>query len=296
MHYVKKTVCLLLFFNLLIVSNSKAQYYSTGEDPASAKWNQIKTDKFQIIFQKKFENKAQEVANILEYYYQKAGKSLDHNPPTISVILHNQTLLSNGYVGWAPKRMELVVTPPHDISPDPWLEYLCVHELRHVVQIDKLNQGITKLLTILFGQQANILVAGQIPLWYYEGDAVCIETAFTDFGRGRLPYFERGIKTHLLSDEKRYSLDKMLFGSYKSYIPDRYELGYQLTAYTSSKYGRNVWSDVENYVAKNSYTILPTPFAFYKGLKKNIGLSQKELFSEAFDYLDSSWTLEADKK
>jgi hypothetical protein len=276
--------------NLFLNSNSIAQFYSTGQDPALTKWNQIKTENFQIIFQKKFDNKAQDIANILEYYYNLAGNSLEHNPKKISVILHNQTMVSNGYVAWAPKRMELFATPPQDAFPDPWFDHLCIHELRHVVQIDKLNQGITKILSIVFGQQATGLVAGQLPMWYYEGDAVCTETALTNFGRGRLPFFERGIKTHLLSDENRYSFDKMLFGSYKSYVPNHYELGYQLTAYTRIKYGRNVWSDVEDYVAKNSYTLLPTPFAFYLGLKKNIGLSQNELFEETFNYLDSSWT------
>ncbi|HAF30490.1 MAG TPA: hypothetical protein DCG75_15720 [Bacteroidales bacterium] len=290
MRYLKRISVLFLMLNLFLNSNSIAQFYSTGQDPALTKWNQIKTENFQIIFQKKFDNKAQDIANILEYYYNLAGNSLEHNPKKISVILHNQTMVSNGYVAWAPKRMELFATPPQDAFPDPWFDHLCIHELRHVVQIDKLNQGITKILSIVFGQQATGLVAGQLPMWYYEGDAVCTETALTNFGRGRLPFFERGIKTHLLSDENRYSFDKMLFGSYKSYVPNHYELGYQLTAYTRIKYGRNVWSDVEDYVAKNSYTLLPTPFAFYLGLKKNIGLSQNELFEETFNYLDSSWT------
>ncbi len=288
-----KLIARYLFISLIFLiheNNSLAQFYSTGQDPASAKWKQIKTDNFQIIFQDNFEDKAQEIANILEYNYLKAGKTLKHKPKKISVIVHNQTILSNGYVAWAPKRMELYVTPPQDGYPDPWLEHLCIHELRHVVQVDKLNEGITKILSIVFGQQATGLVAGQLPLWYLEGDAVSTETALQKFGRGRMPYFERGIKTHLLSDEKRYSFDKMAFGSYKNYVPNHYKLGYQLTAYTRASYGTYIWSNAQSHVARNSYTLLPTPFAFYKGLKKNIGLSQEELYNEAFDYLDSAWT------
>jgi hypothetical protein len=272
MLYTKKYVILFLLFIIFWSQYSVAQFYSTGQDPASAKWNQINTDNFQIIFQKEFNDQAQNIANILEYYYKKAGKTLEHNPRKISVIVHNQTITSNGYVAWAPKRMELFATPPQDVYPDPWIEHLCIHELRHVVQIDKLNQGITKILAIIFGQQATGLVTAQLPMWYLEGDAVCMETALTDFGRGRLPFFERGIKTHLLSDDDRYSFDKMLFGSYRNYVPNYYELGYQLTAYTRSKYGSDVWSRVENHVAQNSYTLLPTYYAFYRGLKKNIGL------------------------
>lgn len=288
-----KKVSLIISFLIFSGFSAIAQFYSTGQDPASAKWQQIKTDNFQIIFQKDFDLQAQEIANILEYYYQKAGNTLNHKPKKISVILHNQTIRSNGYVAWAPKRMELFTTPSPDHYPDPWLEHLCIHELRHVVQIDKLNQGITKILSIVFGQQATGLVAGQLPMWFLEGDAVSTETAFSEFGRGRLPYFQRGIKTHLLSDEKTYSFDKMLFGSFKDYVPNYYELGYSLTAYARKKYGSDIWSKTENHVARNSYTFLPTTLAFYRGLKKNIGLSQKGLFIESFNYLDSLWTKES---
>jgi len=284
----------LLFFVALLcsINASNAQFYSTGQDPSSARWMQIKTQNFQIIFQKGFEEQAQKTAQILEFYYQKAGVSLAHSPKKISVIIHNQTITSNGYVAWAPKRMELYATPPQDIYPDPWLEHLCIHELRHVVQFDKLNQGITSILSILFGQQATGLVAGQLPMWYYEGDAVSTETAFTKFGRGRIPSFHQGIKTHLLSNTERFSFDKMLNGSYKDYVPNYYEYGYQLSAYARYKYGHDIWDKVENYVANNSYTLLPTYFSFYRGLKKYTGLSQKELYYETMDFLDSTWSLE----
>ncbi len=292
----KGLIYLIILFFILRGGELQAQFYSTGEDPASAKWQQINTDYFQIIFQEGFINEAQDIANILDYYYNRVGNTLNHKPKKISVIVHNQTIFSNGYVAWAPKRMELYATPPQDISPDPWLEHLCIHELRHVVQIDKLNQGITKILSFIFGQQATGLVAGQLPLWYFEGDAVCTETAFSNFGRGRLPSFQRGIKTHLLGEEERYSFDKMLLGSYRNYVPDHYELGYQLTAFARYKYGSGIWSNIENHVARNSYTLLPTSFAFYLGLKKHTGLSQEKLYKATFNHLDSIWSFEESQK
>ena len=296
MKFFRRSIFFVFLFSTLFGINTKAQYYSTGQDPASAKWSQIKTDNFQIIFQRQFNEKAQKVANLLESNYLNASKSLDRKPKKISIILHNQTISSNGYVGWAPKRSEFYTTPPQDVNPDQWLNMLCVHEFRHVVQVDKLNQGITKILSVVFGQQATGVMVGQLPIWYLEGDAVCTETALLNFGRGRLPFFQRGIKTHLLSDEERYSFDKMLLGSYRDFVPNHYKLGYQLTAYARYKYGMSIWSNVENYVARNSYTILPTSYAFYKGLKKNIGLSQKELFNETYNYLENYWTIEKSKK
>ena len=49
--------------------------------------------------------------------------------------------------------------PSQDPS-DTWLEHLCVHEFRHVVQIDKVNQGLTKILYYLFGEQITIAITG----------------------------------------------------------------------------------------------------------------------------------------
>ncbi|MGM0406653.1 MAG: hypothetical protein ACQERU_01660 [Bacteroidota bacterium] len=282
----------VLLINILTCQVVFAQFYSTGQDPASIKWKQINTDNFQVIFPPEYEMYAQQTANILAYSYDKVGKSLKHQPKKISVIIHSQSIRSNGYVAWAPKRIELYPAPPQDMYPESWLQQLCIHELRHVVQIDKLNQGITKVLSLIFGQQATGLVAGQLPMWFYEGDAVATETALSNSGRGRLPYFKRGIRTILLSGEKEYSFDKILFGSYKDYVPNHYEYGYQFNAYVRSKYGVETWSNVVDYVAKNSYTFLPTNFAFNRGLKKNTGLSHKDLFIETFRFLDSTWTSE----
>jgi len=269
-----------------------AQFYSTGQDPSVVRWNQINSEHFQIIFDRDFESKAQEIANILEYYYKQANFSLDHEPRKISVIVHNQTIRSNGYVSWAPKRMELFTTPSQDILPEPWLEHLCLHEMRHVVQIDKLNQGITKILSVLFGQMAVGMAAGQLPMWYYEGDAVSTETVFGKFGRGRSPMFEKNIRTHLLSDEKQFTIDQMLFGSYGRYIPNHYEFGYQLTAYLRTKYGAKSWSSIHDHVARNSFTFFPTPLAFSAGLKKQYGINQKQLFKGTLNYLDSIYKVE----
>ncbi|MFP4023577.1 MAG: hypothetical protein ACLFVR_03545 [Thiohalospira sp.] len=292
MQNVTRISGLLLFFYFCI-SVSYAQFYSTGQSPASIKWKQIRSENFQIIFPEENEFTAQKVANILEFNYKKVSNTLNHEPEKISVIIHSQSIRSNGYVSWAPKRMELFTTPAQNMYPGDWLNHLCIHELRHVVQIDKLNQGVTKILSLIFGQQATGLVAGQMPMWFYEGDAVATETVLSSFGRGRLPYFQRGIRTILMDEKKEFSFDKILFGSYKDYVPDYYEYGYQFTAYVRSKYGAETWSKVVNHVAKNSYTLLPTNLAFNQGLKKHTGLSHKKLYHTSFSFLDSLWKAES---
>src|SRR5680860_1361235 len=106
---------LLLFVIFCGISNLKAQYFQTGQDPASLKWRQINTENFQLIYPDYYELQAQKLANVMEKVYDYGGNSLLHKPKKISIILHTQTVKSNGLVAWAPKRSEFYTTP-HPVS------------------------------------------------------------------------------------------------------------------------------------------------------------------------------------
>lgn len=133
---------LLLWVLLFPVITGYAQFVNFGQDRSSLRWRQINTDNFQLIYPDFFEANAQKMANVYEQLYRHAN-TLQHKPGKISMILHADGGVSNGNVGWAPKKSELYTMPPQDPS-DSWLEHLCTHEFRHVVQIDKVNQGTTK--------------------------------------------------------------------------------------------------------------------------------------------------------
>ncbi|MGM0496891.1 MAG: TolB family protein [Bacteroidota bacterium] len=283
----KKTILLVLLLGLMVTT--RAQYFSAGEDPSSVKWSQINTEHFQLIFPESFGDKADYVANILDYSYQKLSFSLDHEPKKISVILHNQTIESNGFVSPTPYRMELFTVPSTNNLTVPWLEHLCIHELRHVVQVDKLNQGITKVLTYLFGQQATGAVAGLVPFWFLEGDAVLAETALTPDGRGRQSAHAKELKSITMDSAKSFSFNKMLLGSYKHKTPNHYSLGYHLTSYLRKEKGTYVWSDIEDYAARNPYFLA----SFNLGMKKHAGVYSGELFDESMRYYDSLWTAQS---
>ncbi|MFO7978301.1 MAG: hypothetical protein R6U64_06535, partial [Bacteroidales bacterium] len=277
---------MLLILGMLNGPEAKAQFHSVGQDPASVRWSQVQTEHFQVIFPEEYLQKARYVADVLEYAYTHGGKSLGHNPRKVPVIIHNQTVVANGFVSWAPKRLEMYTNPPQDHDGHDWMESLAVHEFRHVVQIDKLNQGITRVLSTLLGEQATGIVLGlYVPLWFMEGDAVAIETALTNAGRGRLPRFEQGLRAQVLQ-KGIWSYDKAVFGSFKDHIPNQYELGYQLVAAARSKYGAGVWDGVIDNVARRPYSITP----FSGGIKKNMGYNKVDHYKATFGYLDSAWT------
>ena len=276
-------ICLVLLISTLSI---QAQFYSAGQAPGSVRYSQINTQNFQVIFPQEYESHGRYIADILEYAYEHATVSLEHRPRKVSVIVHNQTVISNGFVSWAPRRIELFTNPPADNKPHDWMEYLVVHELRHVVQIDKLNQGMTRLLGILFGEQAIGGVLGLfVPLWFLEGDAVVTETALTHAGRGRAPSFEQGLRAQVLS-RGTYSFDKAVYGSYKDYVPNHYELGYQLVAAARVQKGSNVWAGVIDNVAHRPWSPIP----FSRGMKRNIGATKDQHYHNTFQMLDSAWT------
>ncbi len=261
------------------------QFYETGQDPHSVEWEQIQTRFFTIIFPSESEIQAQRLVNLLDLTYGPTSSFLQTKPKKIPVVMHNRSVLSNGFVVWAPKRMEITNTPPQESGPHDWLEQLALHEYRHVVQLYKLNHGFTGFMKYPFGQAFTGAVAGYLPMWFLEGDATMNETALSRSGRGRVPAFNMEIKALLLNREKRYSYDKSYLGSYKHFVPDYYRYGYHMVSYARLQYGENTWADVLDNVARRPFTFAP----FYFGLKRSTGLSKTKLYKETIDTLNYLW-------
>ena len=192
-----------------------------------------------------------------EEVYKYAGRSLKHSPKKISVLVHTESAYSNGFVTWAPKRIEMYNSPNQDNYAQDWLQQLALHEFRHVVQLDKLNDGFTKMLSYILGEQAVGAVLGMfVPMWFLEGDAVTNETALTQSGRGRSPEFEQGMRAQIM-DKEIYPYEKAMFGSYKDYVPNHYEMGYQLVAGARARYGADIWERALYNTGRNPLNITP---------------------------------------
>jgi hypothetical protein len=282
---------LVIAFLLLGTFSTHAQYYVRGQDPASIRWQQIHTEHFQLIFPEEYAERAAYIADVLEHAYIPASASLEHMPRKVPVIVHNRTVVSNGFVSWAPARIELFTNPPPHNDVHNWHERLAIHEYRHVVQIDKLNQGITGVLAFLFGEHATGAMLGLfLPLWLLEGDAVATETALTHGGRGRQPHFEQGLRAQVM-EKGIYSFDKATLGSHKEHVPNHYELGYQLIASGRASYGKDIWSKTIDNAARRPYSIFPKGVEF----KKQTGLNIRRHYRQTFKSLDSAWTVQMQK-
>ncbi len=278
-------ILILLFFVSGLPLGIHAQYFETGQEPASVNWKQINTDNFQIIFPKEYEAKAQRIANILDTVYYLDTQSLQAKPKKISLVLHTTTSNSNAYVAWAPKRMEFFTTPPQNSYPQRWLQQLGLHEYRHVVQITKVRTGLTRILSFILGQQGTAGIIGlYIPPWFLEGDAVLAETEFSHSGRGRVPDFEMRIRTQVL-EKGLYSYDKAVFGSYRDFVPSHYELGYQLVAYGRKNYGSGIWNNALDNTGKRPYAVTP----FSQGIRHSSGLQKTKFYRTSIQSLRQAW-------
>lgn len=280
---MKKLFLVFIFFVEITIVH--AQYFQTGQDPASIKWRQINTDNFQLIYPDYFEQQAQKLAHVMEKVYEYQSKSFQHRPQKISIILHTQTVQSNGLVAWAPKRSEFYTTPHQRIYAQDWLHQLAIHEFRHVIQIDKVNTELPKIIKILLGEQGTAGVFGLfLPWWFIEGDAVVMETALSNSGRGRFPSFLMEHQAQVV-EKKIYSYDKAYNGSIKDYVPNHYQLGYYLVGSARQLYGAQFWNSAINRVGKKPFSLNP----FNKSIKNKTGFNKVGLYNSVFDSLQNIW-------
>lgn len=282
MHY--KIIFLVTTFFLLSIEVG-AQFYQTGTDPGNINWREINTDHVQIIYPSSNEQYARRLANLLDQTYQLyLLDSFKLKPRKIPVIVHSFTNHSNGFVVWAPKRMEINIRTSQQTYSQPWINQLVLHEYRHVQQISQFDQGITKVFSYLTGEAAIGVASGLFPLWGFEGDAVYAETNYSNAGRGRTPNFTRDVRS-LLAKGFTYNYEKAIFGSYRNYIPSFYAYGYMMNTFARYKYGSKFWPEALGYIGRNPYKAYP----FFFKLKSDYGLSKKKLYENTMNFYDGYW-------
>jgi hypothetical protein len=113
---------------------------------------QIKTDRFTIIYPEKYGSEGINFAKSIDEAYIKLVSLFPEKKFRIPVVIHNYSTQSNGYVAWAPRRMEIYPTPEQNTIPLDPDEQLAIHELTHVFQMVSLNRGFSKFMSIFLGE------------------------------------------------------------------------------------------------------------------------------------------------
>ncbi len=292
---MKSRLFLLLAAVLCVLTVDAQEISVQNTNPPSLRWNRVRTTHFSVLFPNGFDRQAQRVLNTLEYIREPESITMGARPKPITIILQNQTSISNGFVTLAPRRSEFFTMPPQNynfIGSNDWLSLLASHEYRHVVQYQRSIVGFNKLVYYVFGQQALSLTAfAAAPQWFWEGDAVATETAFTNSGRGRIPYFNLVFRTNLL-EGRTFNYHKQYLRSYKNNIPDHYVLGYHMITYLRNRTGDG---DIWDKVATRSWSYPFIPFAFSRSIRKETGMNVMSLYRNMADSLRGEWQQEIDE-
>lgn len=263
--------------------------------PPSYKWQQINTPHFQILFPDGFQDQGQRMANTMEHLYKPVSRSLGSDPHKIPIILQNQNSVSNGFVTLGPRRSEFYTTSPQDynfVGTLDWLDLLAVHEFRHVVQYDKSRTGFTNFIYYLLGEYAqNATASAVVPSWYWEGDAVGMETALTHSGRGRIPDFSMAFRANLL-EKGAFNYNKQYLRSYKDFIPNHYVFGFHFATYIKNTYGAGAMQNIVD----RTWRLPFIPFEYSFSMQKETGLKMPALYQKMMGDLKKDWQSQIEKE
>jgi len=276
------SLLLLLFLSV----QGQAQYYSIGADPASVKWNQTRVLEFNLLYPAKEQGLAARYRQILSDIALPVTASMQAEIRNIPVIIHPYVSFSNGSSILAPRRMELFPKQPLALETNDFAPQLVIHEARHFAQMERLNDGVTRIAGYLMGEQAQSIVLGlHVPNWLLEGDAVLTETLLSNAGRGRIAGFIQPLRSRLVND-KDLAYDRVLFGSYIESLPDDYLIGYFLTARGRMLADPLLWSDALGQIGSNPFMI--------KGIagltRPKTGFTFSKLYVETLNWLRDYWT------
>lgn len=275
---------LLLILLMGAAPFAKAQEF--GGNPPYIKWRQVNTPVAKVIFPQGMDSIGSRVANIVSRINPSIKPTIGFKQKQISILLQNQTIISNAYVGLAPFRSEFYLMPDQnsfEIGSLPWADQLAIHEFRHVQQYNNFNVGLSKAFRAVFGEGGQAFGNDlSVPNWFFEGDAVFNETHVSSQGRGRLPFFFNGYRA-LWDADKNYSWMKLRNGSLVDFVPDWYPMGYMQVAYGREKYGNDFWKNVTHDAAAFRSLFFPMQNA----IKRYSGQNFKQFTQAGFDHFKS---------
>ncbi len=278
MHPLQKRLC-----NFLVLLFSLACLSAYG---ANNPMQKIETPHFSIGFRKNNVQAAQRVANTLETIYAPVFKTLGVPPKPIRLLLNNWTVYPGGQFMPMPPQLlfqTFYVSDPYFVGNADWLSLLCIHEFRHAAQYSIQYHNTPRVLRAFYFGLGLYSFIG-VPRFFNEGDAVGLETALSQSGRGRLPGWSKLYKAALL-ERGIAPFGKQLFGSLRHPTSeDEYRLGYYFTTYIRTRYGSKA---LQTIYAK---TMRKFPyFGFYAAVKDATNKSVLQIYQDMSQALLRDW-------
>ncbi|MBD64623.1 MAG: hypothetical protein CME62_05425 [Halobacteriovoraceae bacterium] len=277
----------LLFILLGTAFAQESLPVDIAQDSPKIQWKQIENDSLRVIFSSELENDARFVFELINYYKEVASQTYEHHSEKITIVLRPQSAVANGFVALAPRRSEFFMHTNYSpfVGSLEWYQTLAIHEYRHIVQFDFLNRSNIALGYYLGGEAIQATLLGlTLPPWYFEGDAVWVETTQTNGGRGRSPRFAARLKALVMS-EQNITYDQLLAGDYTQGLPNHYVFGYFLVTKATLKYGPKIWAQITARAADEPLN----PYALYSAFTDITGDNFDGFYQETIRELKKLW-------
>lgn len=267
-----------------------AQSPSFSQSSPSVDWRIIETQYARVIFPSYLEDTGNLVTSLINHYAEVAGKTFGITQPhRVTIVLRPETADPNGFVTLAPRRSEWFLAKSFTpmVGGLEFTQALSIHEFRHVIQFDFLNQRFNRFAYYV-GGEIGLLIASAIgvPPWFFEGDAVWAETVYTDGGRGRSPRFAERLKAMLLSNQVP-SYDQITGGTLTTVWPNHYVYGYYLVARAYRLFGEDVWQKI----LRETTTFPLNPYRFYTAFHMVTGQDFEAFYDDTMAELTASWKI-----
>jgi len=257
-------------------------FFYAQQLPPSVQWRVMETPQLKIVYPAHLENYALKTARFVDSIYPHNLFPF-HRANRIPLVLNPYTSVSNGYVTLVPRKSEWYLQPYYSsyFGNLEWYKALGIHEMRHVIQIDGINRETIKFYKIFAGNFAQLFLSfWAYPMWFFEGDAVYMETRLSQAGRGRSEMFKMPMRM-MAGEYRKKDLNyyKIYFGSYNRYYPSHYHLGYYLMDYLYARYPDAAFWDAL-YTQTSRYAFIPGMFQLQ--LNYRTGLNYRRLTDSVF--------------
>jgi len=257
--------------------------------PAGTDWKQISTPHHRLIFPEGYEDEALRAARLTDRLWAPVQQDFGIEVPPLPLVLNTHRQVSNGYVTLAPRHSEWYAfnSQQQFAGPLDWYSLLALHEGRHAAQFSALNRGFTRFARWAAGEYGWAFFSMySMPLWYFEGDAILSETAFSSGGRGRSAAFHREFRASV-GEGRPVSYSQAYLGSYRSHFPNHYHLGFPLVTYIRLTYGEDAWNGIIEKTARFSFW----PLRFHSAVKQITGRSLRRVYRDALEYVNDYFAL-----
>lgn len=243
---------LFALISVLAALPAQAQIYNAQYRMPNQEWMELNTDRFRLIYPKRYQQEAYRSMAILESEYSDIQNLVGGTMKRFPFILNPENDNSNGFVSPINFRSEVELSPIISKTMNPksggWLELVLPHELVHAMHFNENPSSVTSILSI-FSPDIRRATHGAAPIGFLEGIAVEYEThsQIPQAGRGHYPYFRNQFRS-VLDTNKEWSMGQLIHSS--TYTPPfnrHYVGGYEFVNWLLNSYGQDAMKNAVEY-------------------------------------------------